>query len=287
MEKRQADLFIRFPFRGREHALCSELTFQASPERLEQYLNALKQDMRTSSAEFADLEIRSISVGGGSPTILQPQQLSALLKEVRSLFCVAENAQVTVETDVTDLTSSWMVHFQNMRVNRIMIELLTGRHSDYERYLLPGSIAGAQTALMLPQIFSIRDYAAVILYGLPGMRDRDFLVSTRFCCKYHAPEIIFRRFLPVNHALWQSLGQPPLPDEESAAAVTMRAREHLLEKGYQEYVPEHFALPGFIPIQALAEAEQLGFGPGTQTITKSRQYRTTGILRKYLQENEL
>ena len=279
-----AEMFIRFPFVGKQHALGTQIAFQNQPEKTAGYLEALEKEMRMAAPDYEDVLIRSIRIGGGSPTVLEPKQLAEFLKVVRSLFSIADDAQFTIETEPTLLTSAWMVHFQNLHVNRIVIRLLTGRHSDYERYQLPGSLGSAQTSLMLPQIFSIRHYAAVILYGLPGQQGRDFLVSTRFCCKFNTPEIIFERFRPVNHALLQSClttGQE-LPDDETASAAVGMAREHLLEKGYLEYKQNHFALPSFCPKAEESSASCLGFGINTFTNIDGFCFRTTGILKKYM-----
>ena len=299
-ERHEADLFIRFPFRKKTHALCTELTYSASGGRAEAYLDSVIREMRAAAPDYEATDVRSISVGGGSPLLLAPEFLSGLLKQIRELFHVTENAQITVEADPSELTSAWMISFQNMKINRIRIPLSTGRYSDYRQYRLPGGLGSAQTALMLPQIFSIPHYAAEILYGLPGQTERDFLVSTRFCCKFNTPEIIFRRFAPVNHTLWQSLplADRTLPDESSALQMIGNAKEHLLEKGFSEYAPERFALAGFEPVQRIEQdllqdaqamkraapflqeaetcPERLGFGINVISRSAGIVYRSTG-----------
>ena len=180
-----------------------------------------------------------------------------------------------------------MVRFQQMGITRLFIQLISGRASDYERLALPGNLGTAQTSLMLPQIFHLPHYAVRILYGLPEQTEANFLVSARFCCKYHAPEIIFSRFTVPSGAAWQALpvSQSPMPALQEAQSIPHAAREHLLEKGYIEYLPDHFALPGFASRHELAlsgKEDFLSFGPGTISRTDGIACQTTPVLSRYI-----
>lgn len=283
-------LYVHFPFCAACLPVDGRVIYTKGHEDQLAYTAALENEMRLAAPDFANSRVESLLIGGGSPLMLGPERLSALLKTLHHLFDFSPAAEITLEVQPSQLTAGWMVHFQHMGVNRLWIDVISGRSSDYERLALPGNLSTAQTCLMLPQIFRLPHYAPWIFYGLPGQTEAQCLVSTRFLCKYHAPEVILARFTAPGSAAWRALpvSREPVPDEAAARALTRSAREHLIQKGYEEYLPDHFALPGFASRyeRALAGNEDLlAFGVGVRSRTDGVMYQTTSILPHYLADS--
>ena len=280
-------LFVRFPFCDPRLSVDSRPLYTGSREQMQAYLDAVLREAETAAPDFEDSGVRSLHIGGGYPLLLDADAWHRMIRELKRLFAFSEQAEISMDALPSQLNASWMVRFQHLGVNRLRIDLVSGRAGDYEALGLPGNPGTAQTALILPQVFHLPHYAVRILYGLPGQTPEQFLVSTRFCCKFHAKEIHFRPFREPAHEAWRklALASQPVPDKEQAAAIKAAAGEHLLKKGYEEYLPDRFALPGY---RSAAEAaatggeELLSLGVGTRSRTDGVVYQTTGTLERYL-----
>ena len=278
---------VRFPFCDPRLSVDSRLLYEGRREIMQAYLEAVLREAGTAAPDFEGSEVRSLRIGGGYPLLLGADTWLSFLKELRGIFTFSAQAEITMDVLPGQLNAAWMVQFQHLGVNRLQIDLVSGRAVDYENLALPGNLGTAQTALILPQIFHLPHYAVRILYGIPGQSAGQFLVSTRFCCKYHAKEIHFVPFREPKHETWRKLaaaGQP-VPDSGEAAEIKKAAADHLSGKGYREYLPDHYALPGY---ESIAEAavtgseDLLSLGVGTRSRTDGVVYQTTGTLERYL-----
>ena len=122
---------------------------------------------------------------------------------------------------------------------------------------------------------------------MPGQNAGQLLVSTRFCCKYHVKEIIFRQFREPAHEAWRTLAvaENPVPGSEETAAMIKPAGEHLIKKGYTEYLPDHYAQPGYVSVAETAVSgseDLLSLGAGTRSRTDGVVYQTTGTFEQYI-----
>ena len=264
-------LYLHFPLIAKNRPTEKQKTYLTSPELTESYLQALEREIEMASPDFPEARVVSLHLGL-SPLTLTDTQLAALLNNVRTCFSLAPDCEIGLDAYPEQLTSQRMVTLGRLGIARICLQLFSCRTQDYDRYALPGSLMTAQTALILPQMFHMPGYAGRITYGLPEQTPEQFLVSTRFLCRFHTPEILFDPFDLEN---------------VEAEGVTEKARSHLMEKGYREYLKNHFVL-GIAPMRTEcarsgdAGDDFLAFGPGTVSRTEGITYRTVNSLPEYL-----
>lgn len=284
---RPLHLYVNIPFCAQRCAFCSQRVYIMDTQRQLSYCEAVKREMTAAAPDFEGSVVRSILIGGGSPTVLPQEAFLALVRHMKACFCVAPDAEITVEASPNRVDASWMVAFQHAGVSRLSLGIVTGRQRECERLGACWNIPSAETALILPQVFGLKRYEATLLYGIPGQTAEQFAVSLRFAVRYHTPEITLQRMTRPTGSAWAALApsMPAGPDEAQIHAMKAYACEHLEGKGYTEYRPEHWAKPGCASRHLLAREsgeDYLSFGPGTNSMTHGVAYHTTDHLAAYI-----
>ncbi|MCD8023270.1 MAG: hypothetical protein LUF30_09985 [Lachnospiraceae bacterium] len=273
----------------------------ADPATIRAYVKAILREAEATAPDFEDSVVESICFAGGSPTSLDPEDFIEIAKSIRKWYPVAEDAEMTVAVYPNRVDARWMVHFQRAGVNRLSLDLITCNVKDAARIGVPATGGSMENALILPQMFHLRSYEACLNYGFEGQTLQSFRTSLRFAVRYNSPEITLTR---VQAAVKPEAGlqtvsgrfetvASQMPDEALIAQMLGYAHEHLTEKGYVEYRPGCWAVPGherrerFFPDAAGAEdSDYLSFGLGTRSRTDGVLYSTTSALGIYMNHSD-
>ena len=88
-----------------------------------QYLEALLQEIRLlgSAAPETDKEVGSIFLGGGTPSLLQPGQVRAILSAIRQRFEVRPDAEITLEANPGTISLGKLQGYREAGVNRLSL----------------------------------------------------------------------------------------------------------------------------------------------------------------------
>jgi oxygen-independent coproporphyrinogen III oxidase len=206
----------------------------------------LRKDYLDSSGEKSVLQ--TIYFGGGTPSLLNKNQLDRIFESIGKHFHIAPGAEITLEANPDDLTKEKLAELKQTPVNRLSI----GVQSFFEEDLL--LMNRAHTSAMARQ--SVADAAAAgfdnitidLIYGMPGMSDDRWKQNL---------EIAFS--LPVQHlscysltvekktALYKMMREGKVrPIDDGLSAGHFRI---LMEKcsgqGFEHYEISNFAKPGF------------------------------------------
>ena len=90
------ELYVHIPFCIKKCNYCDFLSMPADDTVKKQYLQALKNEIGY-YAESLPKKLETIYFGGGTPSVLMPEQLTELLDLIRSKFDVCPNAEITIE----------------------------------------------------------------------------------------------------------------------------------------------------------------------------------------------
>ena len=281
---RPLQLYVSVPFCRAHCAFCDQPFRRADAATLRAYGEALLREAEAAAPDFEGSAVQSVCFAGGCPTLLPQETFVHLCRRLRQLYRFAEDAEVTVEAPPHLVDAGWMVAFQHAGVNRLSLGLVTGHSGHAEQLGLRWTLGASETALILPQMFHLRSYEGRLLYGLPGQTASAFRLSIQLAVRFHAPEITLER--------WRSAGPlaaQPCPAEAETAQMLDYAARHLTEKGYTEYRPGAWCLPGHECRGRLAEetgVDRLSFGLGVCSRTDGVLYRTTADLGTYLYHSD-
>ena len=123
MNKRELELYIHIPFCARKCAYCDFLSFAVPERTYRDYMDKLIEEIYGQSRCFLDSSVTSIFVGGGTPSILPPELVEELFAVIHECFSVAENAEITIESNPGTLTMEKLEVYRESKINRISLGL--------------------------------------------------------------------------------------------------------------------------------------------------------------------
>lgn len=213
------------------------------------YMSALLQDMRLTRAEHTAAALHTVYLGGGTPTLLSESQLLEVIQEVRSLWEVADNAEVSIECDPGTMTPAKAQVLQSCGVNRISIGAQTlsdsvlsaaGRsHSVADFWSTVDTLTGAG--------YRTEQLAVDLIIGLPNVSVQTWRETTQAITQLR-PGHFSTYFLtleentPFHHKYTEY--KDPLPDEPSVIEMYTFAHDYATSLGYTHYEISNYALPG-------------------------------------------
>lgn len=318
------ELYIHIPFCVRKCNYCDFLSFPAGKEIVERYVRALEEEIRrTGEAVYGQngrlgetvygqngrpeeavygragggkTEVRpgsapkisTVFVGGGTPSVLEPEQIRSLFSCLRESFLLEADAEISMEGNPGTLNREKLSVCREAGINRLSLGLQSaddgllqtlGRIHTWEQFLY--NYQDARQA-------GFRNINIDLMSSLPGQSLENY-VKTLETVTALEPEHI------SSYSLILEEGTPffaseeirrQLPDENTDREMYEKTKEILHEKGYERYEISNYAKPGFACRHNLGywdEVPYLGLGLGASSYYKNARFSNETDIRTYME----
>ena len=275
----EIELYIHIPFCVRKCNYCDFLSFPAGEEIQNSYVDALCQEISCAGEYLRygrDYQVRSIFLGGGTPSVLSIYNTGRILSLVSQHFTLAPGAEISMEANPGTLSPEKLVSYRNAGVNRLSIGLQS---------------ADDGCLRMLGRIHSWQDFCENyeqarkagfdninidIMSALPGQSLESYLHTLKEVTALR-PEHISSYSLILEEGTPLYDDEPLLkllPDEETDRRMYEMTKKVLDEEGYHRYEISNYAREGKECIHNLGYWEDipyLGFGLGASSYWKERK----------------
>jgi len=280
-------LYIHIPFCIKKCLYCGFYSTTYSVSDADQYLSGLQIEAAGNKHDFLKTVFSTIYFGGGTPTVLHPDQLTRLIRIIRNEFRTAADAEFTVESNPNTATSEKLDLLLEQGVNRL--SLGTQSFSDAILATL-GRIHSAQEAadaFSRARRAGFNNIGVDLIYGIPGqtMQLWEESLDTVMGLK---PEHVSAYSLSLDEGsqfyCMAESRKLALPDDEIVAQMYERAVAKLRGAGYDQYELSNFSLPGFDcrhNMNYWERGEYLGLGPGAWSFISGRRYANIADNREY------
>lgn len=161
-------LYIHIPFCRKACTYC-DFHFSTSTKGREEVIAAMRSELRNRGAELGYGPLGSIYFGGGTPSLLPPEQLRSFLDDARSIVAIAPGAEITVEANPDDMTAEVLAAWKDIGVTRVSLGTQSFRD---DRLAWMGRAHKALDALKSIDMIARAGFASWtidLIYGLPGM----------------------------------------------------------------------------------------------------------------------
>jgi oxygen-independent coproporphyrinogen III oxidase len=267
-----AGLYIHFPFCLKKCLYCDFNSAASSPADRQGYAELLLKEMEIRHRELpVPVRAATLYFGGGTPSLLEPEQVARLVQAAESRFGLEADAEVTLEANPGTLTPERLAGYRAAGVNRISL----GIQSFEDRLLATlGRVHSKMEALVAFDAARRAGFSNIsidLMHSLPGQSLQQWREALREGIAL-SPEHISAYALSVEEGtpfagLYAS-GGLPLPGEEEAAAMFESTSELLEGAGYRHYEISNFARPGCASRHNGAywsRRSYLGFGAGAHS----------------------
>ena len=283
-------VYVHIPFCLHRCHYCDFNTYEGQGDLHDRYVDALVRAIEMSEGAFP--EATSVFFGGGTPTLLEPQQLGRVVGAVRGRCGIATGAEVTVEANPETVDEKTFAGLLDAGFNRVSIGVQSlvprvlmglGRTHSPERAL--DAIAAARRA-------GVPDVNADLIYGSPWETPEDWLTSLTGLVAA-GPDHVSAYALTIEEgtplATLVNTRRVPNVDPDVQAERHGIANEVLGAAGYDRYEISNWARSGHASSHNVlywSAGDYLGFGAGAHGHLAGRRYWSLRLPRDYIDRVE-
>ena len=208
------------------------------------YVQHLLSDLNADAPWAQGREVKTIFIGGGTPSLLSGPAMQTLLDGVRARLNLAADAEITMEANPGTVEADRFVDYQRAGVNRISIGVQSFSEAKLTRL---GRIHGpeeAKRAARLATGLGLRSFNLDLMHGLPDQTLEEALDDLRQAIALNPPHLSWYQLTIEPGTLFGS--RPPvLPDDDSLWEIFEQGHQLLTAAGYRQYETSAYAKPGY------------------------------------------
>jgi oxygen-independent coproporphyrinogen III oxidase len=242
----RAGIYIHVPFCRARCSYCDFATGTYEGALADAYVRALASEVESFEGAAEGAEADTVYFGGGTPSLLTPEQVERVMRAVRRRFRVAAEAEVTMEMNPGTVTPEALKGFREAGVNRASFGAQTFDEGELKRLGRTHTAEDTRRTLSLLREAGFDNISFDLIAGLPGQtlegwsRNLDEALALR-------PQHLSLYLLEVHEgtplAAQIREGRYSAPDADLAAEMyTMLAARTRLA-GYDQYEISNFCLP--------------------------------------------
>jgi putative oxygen-independent coproporphyrinogen III oxidase len=268
----RAGLYIHFPFCRRACFYCHFFKKKFKPDPAGECLRHIELEMGL--RRDPGLAVDTVYIGGGSPSLLNPGQVSGLLECAAKSFSVDGKSEITMEANPEDLEATPLRELRAAGVNRLSIGAQSFQQRDLRYLRRTHDAARAIQAVDLARNAGFKNVSIDLIIGLPTQTARSMESNFRVIAA-----------LKPSHVSVYILEGVPRPEADARdARLYHQARRALAGLGFVHYEVSNFARPGRASRHNLKYwrmAPYVGLGPSAAGFLDGRDYRNVSDLRRY------
>lgn len=289
-------IYIHIPFCKQACHYC-DFHFSTSLKKKPELVSCLIKELELRKAEFQDQVVQTIYFGGGTPSLLNSEELKSIIQAVYLNYKVVSDPEITLEANPDDLTADGAdVHtvfksYKAIGINRLSIGIQSFFERDLKLMNRAHNAVEAKTCLeVATQYFD--NISLDLIYGIPGLRHEDWMENIDTALSFNIPHISsYALTVEPKTALdvFIEKGKVQAPDDAVAQEQFHMLIEKLEAAGFVHYELSNFGKPEFFSKNNTAYWQgkrYIGIGPSAHSFDgKSRSWNVKNNS-KYIQAIE-
>lgn len=276
-------LYIHIPFCKQKCIYCDFYSLPGQEGQMDAYCASLQA--RLTETDFSGYTVDTVYFGGGTPSLLGPARLSAILETISKTCAVAPDAEITLEAN-PDSAGDWK-SLQTLRLagfNRISLGMQSASDAELTRLGRVHTMRQAREAVTAAREAGFDNLSLDLIYGLPEQTTAQWLKNLEAAAAL-SPEHLSCYGLKAEEGTPLYAQRERLPGEETQAQMYLKTIKFLENTGFLQYEISNFAKPGRESRHNLKYwtlGEYAGFGPGAHSDFRGVRYAWTRDLPGWL-----
>jgi oxygen-independent coproporphyrinogen III oxidase len=250
-------------------------------------VTAILKEMELQNDFLQGEEINTIYFGGGTPSILNIEDLRLQIDKIRSVFNVAQNAEITLEANPDDISKEKLLDWKTIGINRLSIGIQSFLEDDLVWMNRAHNVELAVASLKL----ATREFENIsvdLIYGSPFLSDEQWRKNVAMAVEFGIPHLscyalTVEEKTPLHKQI--ALKKTSDVDSDKQAKQFLLLMKWLREYGYEHYEVSNFAKPGFRSTHNSSYwqgKKYLGLGPSAHSYNGSIRKWNIANNNKYL-----
>jgi oxygen-independent coproporphyrinogen-3 oxidase len=279
-------LYIHIPFCIRKCDYCDFYSVTALAS-MPDFIDSLIEEIGMHREAFECFD--TVYLGGGTPSILPPNQIERILNAVRMNFNLLENTEITMEANPGDLDLAYLASLRNLGVNRLNIGVQSFNDEVLKFLGRRHSVGQALSAIEDARKAGFSNLGLDLIYGVPEQQVTSWLETLTQAISLLPEHLSCYQLTVEPHTpLGKRYNQKELslPSEDLQYEFFMMTSEILEDAGYVHYEVSNFA-------KGMAFASRhnqkywdhtpyLGLGPAAHSFLNNQRWWTHRSVDRYL-----
>jgi oxygen-independent coproporphyrinogen III oxidase len=241
-----AGIYIHIPFCRKACNYCN-FHFSTSTKLQKDFTGALLKEISLQKNYLSE-PVSTIYFGGGTPSILPSEDIDNILKQLKDIFSVDAEAEVTLEANPDDITATKLAEWKAVGINRLSIGIQSFFEEDLRWMNRAHNAKQAVECIELAQEAGFHNLTIDLIYGTPSLTDEHWKSNVQKAIELHIPHLsCYALTVEARTALEKMIEQKKIEnvDTEKQATHFEMLMEWMQQAGYEHYEISNFAKPGF------------------------------------------
>ena len=288
MQKKPTSAYVHIPFCTQICYYCDFSKVFIKNQPVDSYLEHLLQEFHSYEIQ----KLRTLYIGGGTPTALSAPQLEVLLDGLTKNLDLSVLEELTIEANPGDLDEDKIAVLKNSAVNRVSLGVQTFDDKMLKKIGRSHLEKDIYENIDRLKLAGFDNISIDLIYALPGQTMEQVKDNVAKAIALDIPHMSLYSLILENHTVFMNRmrrGKLPLPKEEVEAEMFEYIIAELERAGFEHYEISNFSKPGFESRHNLMywdNAEYYGIGAGASGYVNGVRYKNHGPIRHYLKAVE-
>jgi len=228
------------------------------------YVDALIREIELVAERVADRPIQSVFLGGGTPSLFEPEQFSRLFSAISASLNTAPDSEITLEANPGAIEHGAFAGYLEAGINRLSLGVQSFSDEKLKTLGRIHDADAARKAFHSARAAGFDNINLDLMYALPRQSSQEMLQDLVTAVALQPEHISFYHLTLEPNTVFYSQ-PPPLPDSDEAYEMQIQAADYLEQSGYKNYEVSAWALDDYACRHNLNYwrfGDYLGFGAG-------------------------
>lgn len=280
-------IYIHIPFCKQKCFYCDFCSFANKNEMQEKYVEAVINEIKNITHK-EKYTVTTIYLGGGTPSILNPEYIKNILQEIKSSFKILDDAEITIEINPGTVNEEKLKRYKEYGINRLSIGLQSandkilkniGRIHDYKQF---------EETFFLARKCGFKNINVDLMIGLPTQAIEDVKQTLEKIIQKNPEHISVYSLIIEEGTIIEKLineNKLQLPDEETERIMYWTVVNELKENGYNQYEISNFSKKTYESkhnTNCWKQKQYIGLGTSAHSYLNKKRYSNTNNIEEYI-----
>lgn len=288
-------IYIHIPFCKQKCFYCDFCSFANKNEMQGKYVETVINEIKNITHK-EKYTVTTIYLGGGTPSILNPNYIKNILQEIKSSFEILDDAEITIEINPGTVNEEKLKKYKEYGINRLSIGLQSandkilkkiGRIHDYKQF---------EETFFYARKCGFKNINVDLMIGLPTQAVEDVKQTLEKIIQKNPEHISVYSLIIEEGTIIEKLineNKLQLPDEETERIMYWTVVNELKENGYNQYEISNFSKKTYESkhnTNCWKQKQYIGLGTSAHSYLNKKRYSNTNNIEEYIkniQENNI
>lgn len=288
-------IYIHIPFCKQKCFYCDFCSFANKNEMQGKYVETVINEIKNITHK-EKYTVTTIYLGGGTPSILNPDYIKNILQEIKSSFEILDDAEITIEINPGTVNEEKLKKYKEYGINRLSIGLQSandkilkkiGRIHDYKQF---------EETFFYARKCGFKNINVDLMIGLPTQAVEDVKQTLEKIIQKNPEHISVYSLIIEEGTIIEKLineNKLQLPDEEAERIMYWTVVNELKENGYNQYEISNFSKKTYESkhnTNCWKQKQYIGLGTSAHSYLNKKRYSNTNNIEEYIkniQENNI